>query len=384
MSRFRATPFVFAVVVAVALVLSAPFIGEIRRAILARFPGQFVAIVGSAIALAVGGALAAAMLRIRDRRLLRFGAIGGALAVAGLYAFVTRTGDPQVDAVERFHFVEYGLITFLFYRAWRPARDLSAIVLPVLAGLIVGTFEEWFQWFVPARVGDVGDVFLNGIAISCGLIFSVALEPPVPFSATAGRATLRRIGACAAVAVLAFAAFFDSVHVGHVIEGDGWTFRSCFTPAALDAASADRAVRWRGAYVDRPKRLSAEDQYMTEGLWHVQRRNLSWTAGDVGAAWHENLILERYFAPVLDAPSYVSRTGHRWPADHRVDAERRLNESAVTRYDSQAHPGLIVAWPSWIYWTVILFASLTLAMPALRHRLRRPARPSQIANPSAF
>ena len=28
-----------------------------------------------------------------------------------------------------------------------------------------------------------------------------------------------------------------------------------------------------------------------------------WEAGDVTAAWHENLILERFFVPVLDAPT---------------------------------------------------------------------------------
>jgi pimeloyl-ACP methyl ester carboxylesterase len=39
--------------VALAVVLSAPFIGEIRRAILERFPGQFVRIIGAIVALAV-------------------------------------------------------------------------------------------------------------------------------------------------------------------------------------------------------------------------------------------------------------------------------------------------------------------------------------------
>ena len=53
---------------------------------------------------------------------------------------------------------------------------------------------------------------------------------------------------------------------------------------------------------------------MSEGLLHVQERNRRWEAGDIRAAWSENLILEKYYAPVLDTPSYISRTGHRWPA----------------------------------------------------------------------
>ena len=44
--RFRARSFVLAAAVSAGLVLAAPFIGEIRRAVLLRFPGQFVRIVG--------------------------------------------------------------------------------------------------------------------------------------------------------------------------------------------------------------------------------------------------------------------------------------------------------------------------------------------------
>ena len=61
---------------------------------------------------------------------------------------------------------------------------------------------------------------------------------------------------------------------------------------------------------------------MSEGLLHVQERNREWDAGHPGVAWFENRILERYFAPVLDTPSYVSRTGHRWPAGQHDDAQR--------------------------------------------------------------
>lgn len=369
--RLRAFPFVVAGVAASTLILAGPFIGEIRRAILARFPGQFVRIVGVAVALAIGAALVAAFVRIRDRRAWRYTLIAVALAIAATYAFLSRTGDPQVDAVERFHFVEYGLVTLLFYRAWRPASDLSTFVLPLLAGLLVGTIEEWFQWFIPARVGDVRDVFLNGVAIVCGLLFSVAFDPPEPRRAALTRRSLRRIGAFAALWVLIFAAFFQSVEVGYAIGGDGWMFKSGYTAARLDASAADRAVRWRNTFVPRPPRLSAEDQYMTEGLWHVQRRNNAWSGGDVVSAWNENQILERYFAPVLDSSSYVSKTGHRWSADHRADAERRfLAARPLTSYESDAAPAPIHAWPRHLYWGVAVALALILALPGIIDRMR--------------
>ena len=373
-SQLRALPFVLAASVSAALILAAPFIGEVRRAILARFPGQFGRIIGAIVLFAVAAAVASALARIKDRRGWRYFGLAAALALGAGYAFITRTGDPTVDAVERFHFVEYGIVTFLFYRAWRPAGDLSTLVLPVLAGLLVGTLEEWFQWFIPARVGDVWDIFLNGVAIACGLIFSLSVDPPDRLDLTIPAASLRRIGAFAAVVLVVFAAFFQSVHLGYLVSGDGWRFRSGYTGAALEALSADRVARWRGTFIARPARLSAEDQYATEGLWHVQRRNLAWQAKDVRSAWLENLILERYFTPVLDTPSYVSKTGHRWSAEHRADAERQFRELPPTDpYESDAQAGAIHLWPRAIYWAVVLACAALLAAPWALARRRRGA-----------
>jgi hypothetical protein len=369
-SRLRPLPFVLAAAVSAALILAAPFIGEVRRAILARFPGQFGRIIGAIVLLAVAAAVVSALVRIRNRRAWRYLGLAAALTLGAGYAFVSRTGDPTVDAVERFHFVEYGLVTFLFYRAWRRAGDLSTLVLPVLAGLLVGTIEEWFQWFIPARVGDFWDVFLNGVAIACGLMFSLAVDPPDRLALTMAPPSRRRIGAFAALVLVVFAAFFQSVHLGYLNSGDGWRFRSGYTSAALDAMSADRAERWRNTFIERPKRLSAEDQYATEGLWHVQRRNLAWTAKDVRTAWFENLILERHFAPVLDTPSYVSKSGHRWGAGHRADAERQFRElPAADPYESAAQAGAIHVWPRPTYWAVVLVCAALLAAPWALARL---------------
>jgi hypothetical protein len=379
-TAFRAFPFVVAAAVSASLILAAPFIGEIRRAILARFPGQFVRIVGAIVALALVVALIVAFLRIREQRGWRFGAIAAALAIAASYTLLMRTGDPQVDAVERFHFVEYGLVTLLFYRAWRPAADLSMLVLPVLAALVVGTLEEWFQWFIPARVGEVKDVFLNGVAIACGLIFSVALDPPAR-PAVLTSAAIRRIGLGAAALVVVFGAFFQSVHLGYEIiadrSGESWRFRSGYRATELESLAADRANRWRGVTVGRPPRLSAEDQYMTEGHWHVAARNSAWAANDVVGAWNENLILERYFGPVLGTPSYLSPTGHRWNVEHVVDAARRLPAVAARpEYRSRAEPSPIYVWPKGIYWTVIAVLAALLAAPWIVNRAQRRSPPA--------
>src|SRR4051812_30975606 len=130
--RLRASRFVAAAAVSTALVLSAPFIGYVRAWIRTQFPGQFVRIVGGLLAVMALAAIGAALARIRAHRLLRYGAIAAALARAACYSIAKATGVPEVDVVQRFHFVEYGLITFLFYRAWRALNDPAILVLPVL------------------------------------------------------------------------------------------------------------------------------------------------------------------------------------------------------------------------------------------------------------
>jgi hypothetical protein len=237
--------------------------------------------------------------------------------------------------------------------------------------------EEWFQWFIPVRIGEVRDVFLNGVAIGCGLIFSLALEPPSRTHLAVTPAALRRIGAFAAIVVLVFGAFFQCVHMGHEIEGGPWshgTFRSGYSARDLDRLAAARAQQWRGGFVARPLRLSREDQYMTEGHWHVARRNEAWAAGDVATAWNENLILERYFLPVLATPSYLSATGHRWSREHLSDAALRFSQlttagnESIAGYQSQAHPSAIYVWPRSTYWLVVCGGAVLLAAPWIRHR----------------
>src|SRR5262249_44267038 len=128
-----------------------------------------------------------------------------------------RTGNADVDVVERFHFIEYGIIALLFYRAWKRRRDLSTFVLAALCGILVGTIDESFQWFIPLRVGEMRDVFMDALATCCGLLFSLGFDPPVRFTAILQRGSLLRIGIFAGITILAFALFFNTVHLGYLI-----------------------------------------------------------------------------------------------------------------------------------------------------------------------
>ena len=361
---------ILAVAFAAAVVLAAPFIGQLRAFIQDTFPGQYARIIAGAVFGSVGIAIVVALARIRERRALRYGLMVTAIAIGTGYATLSTSGDPTVDAVERFHFVEYGLIAFLFYRAWQPAGDLSLLVLPVLAGLLTGIAEEWLQWFVPSRVGELRDVVLNLWAVVCGLIFGFALEPPPHVSWSLrppSRTRVRRLGA---IVLFAFGIFMHSVHLGYRID-DRHTgaFRSMQTADGLDALARERAARWRANPPMTWSRLSREDQYMTEGVTHVRRRNICW-GSDWPCAWHENLILERYFAPVLDTPSYISPTGHRWDSVQRADAEAQtaaaLKGAAAGRtYLSEADKDSPVFTRSkTVFWSAIVAAMVLLLWPS--------------------
>jgi VanZ family protein len=372
--KLQRSRFVGAILVAVAVVLSAPFAGQIRGWIRTTFPGHMVAIVTALAAVLLLAAVTAAVVRIRERRLARYGTILLALAIAAAYSLYSAGSNPESNAVERFHFLEYGLITLLFYRAWRPLGDAGVLLLPMLAGLIVGTAEEWLQWFIPNRVGELRDIFLNAVAIVTGLLFSAALEPLEHFRWTIGAPSARRVGRVAAATVLAIAAFIHVVHLGYDIRDDeAGSFTSRYAPDALPALQARKLETWR---TDPPplklRRLSREDQFLSEGLAHVRWRNKQWDAGNARAAWHENRILEKYFAPVLDTPTYEGAKGHRWPAEQRADAEaRRAATPAPHVYVSEAYPYRILTWPKPFYWVTVGIIVLVLVLPTLRGWRRR-------------
>ncbi|MDO8834656.1 MAG: VanZ family protein, partial [Vicinamibacterales bacterium] len=199
-----------AIAVSIALVMAAPFLGELRSQLRAAFPGQFTLIVKGVVGASVFVALS--LTRVRERRALRYGAMGLAVVSAAVYALATGSMDPNVFWVEAIHFVQYGIVTFLFYRVWRDRGDWSSLAVPFVAAFIVGIAEEGYQWFLPARVGELKDVWLNGVAIGCGLLFSLGAAPLAPFSWQWRSGSARLVLRAAAMAVLALAAFVHAVH----------------------------------------------------------------------------------------------------------------------------------------------------------------------------
>ena len=330
-----------AVGVSFVVLVSAPAIGQIRGAIQAAFPGQYRLILGAVVVAAIVAGVLYALATVREGRVLRFGLIGAAIAAGALYSLVAATGNANADAVERFHFAEYGFLALLYHRVWRDRSAAAALLLAFLAVFMVGTLDEGIQWFVPIRVGEWRDVLLNSVAIICGLAFAVALQRRDAHFQTY-RSSRRELLVMLGATSLLFATFFNLVHVGHEVRDPAiGTFRSRYTASELLAQAADRAQRWRTQPLTTLRGYSREDQYMSEGLWHIQARNEA--SDDPLTQWKENLILEQYFQPVLDFPTYNTPIGGRWPQEQR-DNVRAIAASDTRPWVSRANPYPIYAW----------------------------------------
>ncbi|HTE06956.1 MAG TPA: VanZ family protein [Planctomycetota bacterium] len=360
-----------AIAASAALVLSSPLVGEVRAALLRVAPGYYVPVLQGLVGLDAAALVIVCLTRIRRHRRLRYAALGLSLALGVGAAAALGSGDRNVDAVEAFHFVEYSALTLLFFWAVRGRPRWEAYGRAALAGVAVGVVDEWFQWFVPGRAGEVHDVLVDAVAVACGVLLCVAIdgwEPP-PVARRPGAA--RAFGVRAAAVALLLAAFVATVHLGHEIRDDEngqvSVFRSRFSAADLRQLGARRGTAWAGAAPPVVGRYGREDQYLAEALWHVRRRNQGMDRDrhgephELDVAWRENQILERYFAPALEAPAVAGTTGHQLAPEQLVllDATR-AHGTEVFVSDAEAFP--ILAWSPAAFWAAALAASAVLAL----------------------
>jgi VanZ family protein len=84
------------------------------------------------------------------------------------------------------HFVGYGLLSFLLFRAWRatlPAASAYHWALrwartSFLMTVLVATLDEWHQTYLPSRTGRWQDVVLDGSAALCvQIVIWIVLRP---------------------------------------------------------------------------------------------------------------------------------------------------------------------------------------------------------------
>ena len=112
----------------------------------------------------------------------RSGASVGSLAalavLAGLYYSLYQ--NIFLVPAEKVHLAEYGLLSWVIWWAWRPARRgwywLAAGVLLVNAAF--GALDEVIQHYTPGRFGEFRDVVINWVSAALGLAVLLVMAAP--------------------------------------------------------------------------------------------------------------------------------------------------------------------------------------------------------------
>lgn len=115
--------------------------------------------------------LAVSFLYSRFRR-KNFMAYIGLAAIMAIYAFILIYATPIIQ--EKMHLIEYGFLSYLALRLFRDVRPKDAkYICVVLVVVTVGYFDEFIQKFLPSRVSEIRDVYMN---ILSGLIALMLLR----------------------------------------------------------------------------------------------------------------------------------------------------------------------------------------------------------------
>jgi len=348
--------------------------------------------------------------RRRDVKLRQF------LWVAGVGAtYLAYTARLWANPEEALHFIEYGALSLLIFRALTH-RFLDPLIY-VLAALIcsmVGTVDEFVQWIVPQRYFDFRDIRLNAISgalIQLGL--ALGLQPkfvaaPVRYRSlravcVLGSGQLLLLGLClsntpervesyaARIPQLGFLSrnpsTMNEFGYRHVLPGAGYFFSRLTVEEILaqDARRADEAADILDRY-GHPKRYDdfletytpGVDPFLHELRVRLFRRDRYLAAASdsdlteeqrvrtLEVAGRENRILETYYSRT------VSRT--RYPS---LDSVRMQTEWAIrpgTPYTSPVSASIIWRFSEGAAWGFILVAVALLLALAVTCTLRmKPA-----------
>jgi len=255
---------------------------------------------------------------------------------------------------EALHFVQYGLLGLLIFRALTHRnRDASIYFVAAIIGGIIGIIDESIQWVTPRRLWSLGDIWLNFFA---ALLSQVAIAKgicPLFISGKITRRGARRFCRLFSLALVFLGISFINTPVriawysdrvpfleflktnesvmfeyGYLYEDpDFGRFRSRLSPEELSRSDAERAVeaalvldQFRedstyGRFLERYTPVN--DPFLHEARVHLFRRDryLKRSSGvmdDEGEyhryltiAYCENQIMERYFPHTLHESVYV-------------------------------------------------------------------------------
>ncbi|MGB7295855.1 MAG: VanZ family protein [Candidatus Aminicenantales bacterium] len=327
-------------------------------------------------------------------------------AVAGLYVYFTlQLWRAPEEAV---HFLEYGLLGFLLFRALSLSiRDKSIYLTAFFIGSLVGIFDEILQWAMPGRYWDFRDAGLNALATG---LFQVALWKGIKPGIISQKITLRSIrrvllllaanilllGLCASNTPQRVASYapripgfsfllkeepmyeFTRKHVDLEIG----VFYSRLSLEEMGREDGESAEHWAGIlrdWKDKDYALFLREHhpllhpFLYEMRIHIFRRDRrieeAAKAKDeksrqeaLFVAYKENMILEKYFGRTLEKSSY------KWSPEKKAGIAASVDPAAPYRSPVSAGPFQIKEKTLWLGIAALLglLLGFNLAIPGRR------------------
>jgi hypothetical protein len=314
----------------------------------------------------------------------------------------------QKSPEEAVHFVQYGVLGVLVYRALtHHLRDAGIFAAAALVCGIIGMLDEWLQWMTPGRFWGLRDIWINFLA---GALIQLAIAKGLQPKLIAGRPTRISLRYACRLTLLAAAVFGAGLlntptriaWVAERIPGLGYlrnndsvmaeygyryedpeigVFRSRLSPEVLRRTDLERgksAAKILDLYKDGPGyrafleiHTPVNDPFLHEARVHLFSRdqNFFWAvqpetdpqtrAKCLTAAFFENRIMEKYFPQTLGHSTYL------WTNRQRALAAEGIVPDAV--HDSWVSRDLITRFSE--TQVCLFFVLLILILGLLERRL---------------
>lgn len=227
--------------------------------------------------------------------------------------------------VERVHFIEYGLLVFLIFNAIRfQINNWSVYIWTFLISLSIGILDEWIQWYVPSRFGEIRDIQINLVAISFALFCLIFLIKPKILHQPASKNNIRGLFIAIMLISLELTGFIDCAQLGFQIKDHiTGNFRSRYSSEQL----LQKAAKTKSKHIELNFNLTQksefnshinlqfllnmwrkENYYRSEALNHAGARNRALKHKDYFTAYCENMILKKYFSPYYYGEKHPLKT----------------------------------------------------------------------------
>ncbi|MCX6563321.1 MAG: VanZ family protein [Candidatus Aminicenantes bacterium] len=365
-----------------------PFARAIQKFTSAHFGASFfITLLLAFVAGAFLAVLYVLFFRLKIRRISQY--IWLAL-FAGLYFYIGLAGitNPSEGA----HYLEYGLLGCLLFRAWRfSIPDAAVYPAAFFSGALVGILDEIIQWIAPGRYWDLPDVGMNALAVGLVLLaLGMGLRPKL---ASAGLATrsVRTVSILFAVDLVVLGLCLSNTPARTSALASGLpflaplerqepmresilkhedpeigTFYSRLTIAWLQKTDREQAspygqilTDWKNRGYDEflASHTTLDFPFLYEMRVHLFRRDKrfasGWSAARLKAkrseffiAWKENRILEKYFGETLRRSPYY------WDEKRTAEVESLIDKNAP--YDSPVSKNVFYWLKEGPMWAAIL------------------------------